>query len=32
MELFTGEEANCGEEGYYIALTHSTVSYILEMQ
>ena len=32
MELFTGEEENCGEAGYYIALAHSTVSYILTMK
>ena len=31
MELFTGEEANCGEAGYYLAMTQSCVSYIMEM-
>jgi len=31
MELFTGEEANCGEAGYYLAMTQSTVSYIMQM-
>jgi len=31
MELFTGEEANCGEAGYYIAMTQSTVAFTIEM-